>query len=49
MRWVPRAIRPIAADDVAAALIEAALDSPPGTRILSSKHMLGRGNERQSR
>jgi uncharacterized protein YbjT (DUF2867 family) len=41
MRWVPRGIRPIPADDVAAALIEAALDSPPGTRILSSGHMQG--------
>ena len=41
MGLVPRGVRPIAAADVAAALISAALDSPPGVRVLRSGAMQG--------
>ena len=41
MGLVPRGMRPIAAADVAAALISAALDSPPGVRVLRSGAMQG--------
>jgi uncharacterized protein YbjT (DUF2867 family) len=41
MGWVPRGVRPIAAADVAAALMSAALDAPPGTRVLRSAAMQG--------
>jgi uncharacterized protein YbjT (DUF2867 family) len=41
MRWVPRSIRPIAAVDVAAALIDATLNARPGKRILRSGQMQG--------
>lgn len=41
MALVPRAIRPIAAHDVAAALITAVLDARPGVRLLSSARMQG--------
>jgi uncharacterized protein YbjT (DUF2867 family) len=39
LRWVPAGVRPIAAADVARALVQAALDSGPGVRILSSAAM----------
>ena len=41
MGWVPRGVRPIAAADVAAALMSAALEAPPGTRLLRSAAMQG--------
>ena len=37
--WVPRRVRPIAAGDVARAMLRAALDSPPGTHFLRSAQM----------
>jgi uncharacterized protein YbjT (DUF2867 family) len=41
MALVPRGIRPIAARDVAAALIAATLDARPGKRVLRSGQMQG--------
>jgi len=38
-RWVPRKVRPIAADAVARALLQAALQATPGVRLLSSAAM----------
>ena len=43
MALVPRAVRPIAAQDVAAALIAATLDARPGRRVLRSGQMQGAG------
>jgi uncharacterized protein YbjT (DUF2867 family) len=43
MALVPRGIRPIAARDVAAALIAATLDARPGKRVLRSGPMQGAG------
>lgn len=43
MGLVPRAIRPIAARDVAAALIAATFDARPGRRVLRSGPMQGAG------
>ena len=37
--WVPRSVRPIAADDVARAMLRAALSSPPGIHFLRSAQM----------
>jgi uncharacterized protein YbjT (DUF2867 family) len=37
--WVPRGVRPIAAGDVARAMLRAALDSPPGIHFLRSAQM----------
>jgi uncharacterized protein YbjT (DUF2867 family) len=37
--WVPRGVRPIAAEDVARAMLHAAVDAKPGTRIVSSGEM----------
>ncbi len=44
MALVPRGVRPIAARDVAAALVAATLDARPGTRILRSGQMQGAGD-----
>lgn len=41
IRLVPRAVRPIAATDVAAALIAAVEEGRPGARVLPSAAMLG--------
>lgn len=41
MALVPRAVRPIAAGDVAAALIATTLDARPGKRVLRSGQMQG--------
>ena len=46
MRFVPAGIRPIAAADVAAALIAAMAAAKPGVRILSSAVMQGVGQRR---
>jgi uncharacterized protein YbjT (DUF2867 family) len=43
MGWVPRGVRPIAARDVAAALIDTTLAGHPGVRHLSSANMQGAG------
>ena len=37
--WVPRSVRPIAAADVARAMLRAALGSPPGIHFLRSAQM----------
>jgi uncharacterized protein YbjT (DUF2867 family) len=37
--WVPRGVRPIAAEDVARAMLQAAENAKPGTRIVSSAEM----------
>ena len=37
--WVPARLRPIAASDVADAMLRAALDAAPGVRILASSEM----------
>ena len=39
MRWVPRSVRPIAAEAVARAMLQAAFDARPGVRTLSSAEM----------
>lgn len=39
MSWVPRSVRPIAAHDVAAALLRAAIDAPAGVHVLRSSAM----------
>lgn len=44
--WVPRGVRPIAADDVARAMLQAAADARPGTRIVSSAEMQGAASRR---
>jgi len=44
--WVPRSVRPIAADDVARAMLQAALDSPPGIHFLPSAQMQPAGASR---
>jgi len=41
LRLLPRGVRPIAADDVAAALIAAVADARSGTRVLGSGEMQG--------
>jgi uncharacterized protein YbjT (DUF2867 family) len=44
--WVPRGVRPIAAIDVARAMLQAAVDARPGVRIVSSADMQGAGRPR---
>lgn len=44
--WVPRGVRPIAADDVAQAMLQAAAEARPGTRIVSSAEMQGAASRR---
>ena len=44
LRFVPRAMRPIAAADVAAALLAATLEAKPGVRVLSSAEMQHAGD-----
>jgi uncharacterized protein YbjT (DUF2867 family) len=39
LRWIPRGVRPIGADEVARALLRAALEAQPGVRILQSGDM----------
>lgn len=46
MRLVPRGIRPIAADKVARALLQATLEARPGMRFLSSAEMQGAAGAR---
>ncbi|WP_330835491.1 NAD(P)H-binding protein [Piscinibacter sp.] len=39
LRWLPRGVRPIAAGDVARAMVQGALEAKPGVRMLSSGDM----------
>ena len=49
MGLVPRGVRPIAADDVAAALMAAMAEARPGTRVLASGDMQGAGERAVNR
>ncbi len=38
-RWIPRSLRPIGAEEVARALLQAAFEAGPGVTILPSSRM----------
>lgn len=44
LQWVPRRVRPIAADAVARALLRAAFEAEPGVTVLSSGQMQSQGS-----
>ena len=45
LRLAPPAWRPVAAGDIAGAMVAVALDSPPGVTIVESRDIAGRARE----